>query len=123
MLINVPNLLVYFAMVSDGPTTLGLRPQNEDLHLEECSEWVQFPCFLHTNTPHKAGGYFPNHFPYFLIEESTHEWGGGVEGLGKGQGGGASSIGAGVYYTTRGDGGGGFMVWVMAVHKSLMSDV
>ena len=55
MLINAPNLLVYFAMVSDGPTTLGLRPQNENLNLEECSEWVQFPCFLHTNTQHKAG--------------------------------------------------------------------
>ena len=36
-------------MVSDGPTTLGLRPQNENLHLEECSEWVQFPYFLQTH--------------------------------------------------------------------------
>ena len=58
MLINAANLLVYFAMVSGGPTTLGLRPQNENLHLEECSEWVQFPCFLHTNTKHQAGGVF-----------------------------------------------------------------
>ena len=58
MLINAANLLVYFAMVSDGPTTLGLRPQNENLHLEECSEWVQFPCFLHTNTQHQVGGIF-----------------------------------------------------------------
>ena len=38
MLINAANRLVYFAMVSDGPTTLRLRPQNENLHLEECSE-------------------------------------------------------------------------------------
>ena len=52
---NAPNLLVYFAMVSDGPTTLGLRPQNENLHLEECSEWVQFPCFIHRNRQHQAG--------------------------------------------------------------------
>ena len=37
MLINAPNMLVYFAMVSDGPTTLGLRPQNENLQLEEYS--------------------------------------------------------------------------------------
>ena len=58
MLINAANLLIYFAMVSDGPTTLGLRPQNENLHLEECSQWVQFPCFLHTNTQHQAGGIF-----------------------------------------------------------------
>ena len=58
MLINAANLLVYFAMVCDGPTTLGLRPQNENLHLEECSEWVQFPCFLQTNTQHQAGGIF-----------------------------------------------------------------
>ena len=49
MPINAPNLLVYFARVSHGPTTLGLRPQNENLHLEECSEWVQFPCFLQTD--------------------------------------------------------------------------
>ena len=49
MLINAANLSVYFAIMSDGPTTLGLMPQNENLHLEECSEWVQFPCFLHTN--------------------------------------------------------------------------
>ena len=69
-----------------------------------------------------SGGYFPNHFPYFLMQESTHEWGGGVEGLGKGHTGGASSIG-GVYYTTTGDGGGGLMVRVMMVHKSLMSHV
>ena len=58
MLINAANLLVYFAMVSDGPTTLGLRPQKENLHLEECSEWVRFPCFLNTNTQHQAGGIF-----------------------------------------------------------------
>ena len=58
MLINAPNLLVYVAMVSDGPTTLGFRPQNENLHLEECSERVQFPCFLHTNKQPKAGGIF-----------------------------------------------------------------
>ena len=56
------------------------------------------------------------------MQESTHEWGGGVEGPGKGHGG-ASSIQGGVYYTTRGDGGGGFMVWGMMVHKSPMSDV
>ena len=31
--------------------------------------------------------------------------------------------GGGMYYITRGAGGGGFMVWVMVVHKSLMSDV
>ena len=58
MLRNVANLLVYFAMVSNGPTKLGLRPQNENLHLKKCSEWVQFPCFLHTNTQHQAGGIF-----------------------------------------------------------------
>ena len=59
------------------------------------------------------------------MQESTHEWGGGggLEGLGKGNGGGIFHWGGGVYYTTRGDGGGGFMVWVMMVHKSLMSDV
>ena len=56
MLMNAANLLVYFAMVTDGPTTLRLRPQNENLHLEEGSEWVQFPCFLHTNTQHQAEG-------------------------------------------------------------------
>ena len=50
------------------------------------------------------------------MQESTHDWG-GVEGLGKGH------MGGGGIYTTRGDGGGGFMVWVMTVHKSLMSDV
>ena len=58
MLINAANLLVCFAMVSHGPTTLGFRAQNENLHLEECSEWVQFPCFLHTNTQQPAGGIF-----------------------------------------------------------------
>ena len=58
MLINAADSLVYFAMVSDGPTMLGLRPQNENLHREECSEWVQFPCFLHTNTQHQTGGIF-----------------------------------------------------------------
>ena len=61
------------------------------------------------------------------MQESTHEWGGGggVEGLGKGHkgGGGHLPLGERVYYTTRGDGGGVFMVWVMTVHKSLMSDV
>ena len=60
-------------MVSDGPTMLGLRPQNENLNLEECSEWV-LPTHKHTT---QSGGYFPNHFPYFLIQESTHELGGG----------------------------------------------
>ena len=98
MPINAPNLMVSFAMVSDGPTTPRLRPQNENLHLEECSEWVQFPCFLHTNTQHRS---FPNHFPYFLMQESTHEWGTGVEGLGKGHRG-ASSIGGGGGTTPQG---------------------
>ena len=78
------------------------------------------PTHKHT-TP--SGGCFPNHFLYFLVQESTHESGGRVEGLGKGHRGGASSMGGGGYHTTRGDGGGGFVVWVMAVHKSLMSDV
>ena len=58
MPIHVPNLLVYGAMVSDGPTTLGLRPQNENPPLEECGEWVQFPYFLRTNAQHQAGGLF-----------------------------------------------------------------
>ena len=67
------------------------------------------------------------------MQESTHEWGGGgVEGLGKDQGGGGEPLlaggifhgrGGGGYYITRGGGGGGFMVWVMAVHKSLMPDI
>ena len=46
---NAPNLLVYFAMVSDGPTTLGMRPQNKNLHDEDCSERMHFPCFVHRN--------------------------------------------------------------------------
>ena len=58
MPVHAPNLLVYCAMVSDGPTTLGLRPQNENLHLEVCSEWLLFPYFLQTNTQHQAGGLF-----------------------------------------------------------------
>ena len=52
------HMLVYGAMVSDGPTTLGLRPPDENLHLEECGEWGQFPYFLQTNTQHLAGGLF-----------------------------------------------------------------
>ena len=58
MPIHAPNLLVYGAMVSYGPTTLGFRPQNENLHLEDCSEWVQLPYVLQTNTQHQAGGLF-----------------------------------------------------------------
>ena len=76
------------------------------------------PTHNHT-TP--SGVYFPNHFPYFLMQESTHEWGGGGRTREGPQGGGIFHW-RGVYYTTRGDGGGGLMVWVMAVHKSLMSD-
>ena len=55
--------------------------------------------------------------------------GGRVEGLGKGQRGGGIVGGGGIfhfgggYYITRGGGEGGFMVWLMAVHKRLMSDV
>ena len=55
---NAPNVLVYFTMVSNGPETLGLKPQNKNLHLEECTEWVQFPCFLHKNRQHQAGDLF-----------------------------------------------------------------
>ena len=50
------------------------------------------PTHKHT-TP--SGGYFPNHFPYFLMQESTHEWGGGgggLEGLGKGHRGGGGHL-------------------------------
>ena len=50
-------------------------------------------------------------------------WGGGGRTRKRPQGGGHLPLGGGVYYTTRGDGGAGFMVWVMAVHKDLMSDV
>ena len=58
MPIHAPDLLLCGAMVSDGPTTVVLRPQNENLDLKECSEWVQFPYFLQTNTQHQAGGLF-----------------------------------------------------------------
>ena len=85
MVLNAAIRLVYFAMVSDGPTTLGLRPENENLHLEECSEWVHFPCFLHTKNTTPSRGYFPNHFPYFRMQEST----------GRATSGGGSSIGGG----------------------------
>ena len=88
MPIHAPNLLL-----SDGPRTLGLRPQNENLHLKGCSEWVQFPYFLQTNTQHKAGGL--NHFPYFLMQESTHEWGGGGRTREGPRGGGGRTIGGG----------------------------
>ena len=67
---HAPNVLVYSAMVFDGPTTLGLRPQNENLHLEECSEWVQFPYFLKTNTQHQAG-VFSESFP-ILLDAKKH---------------------------------------------------
>ena len=58
MPMHAPNLLVDDATVCDGPTTLRLRPENENLHLEECSEWVHFPYFLQTNTQQQAGGIF-----------------------------------------------------------------
>ena len=58
MPIHAPHLLVYGAMVSDGPTRLGFRPQNENLHLKECSEWVPVLYFPQTNTQHQAGGRF-----------------------------------------------------------------
>ena len=54
------------------------------------------PTNKHT-TP--RGGSFPNHFPYFLMQESTHEWGGGgVEGLGKGERGGGPWLGGGIFH-------------------------
>ena len=58
MPIHAPDLLLCGAMVSDGPTTVVLRLQNENLDLKECSEWGQFPYFLQTNTQHQAGGLF-----------------------------------------------------------------
>ena len=51
MPIHAPNLLVYCAMVFDGPTTLGLRPQNENLHLEACSVWCGATGKLVPGTP------------------------------------------------------------------------
>ena len=78
MLINAANLLVDFAMVSDGPTPLGLRPQNENLHLKECSEWVQFPCFLHTHTQHQAGGIFRIIFHTSWCKKALTSGGGGA---------------------------------------------
>ena len=58
MPIHAPNLLIYCAMMSEGPAMLGLRPHNQNLHLEECSKWVQFPYFLQTNTQNQAGALF-----------------------------------------------------------------
>ena len=101
MLINAANLLVCFAMVFDGPTRLGLRPQNENLHLEECSEWVQFTCLVHTNTQHQAGGILGIIFHTSPCKKALMS-GGGVEGLGKGHKGGASSIGGGGCTTPQG---------------------
>ena len=99
---RAPNLFVFGAMVSDGPTVLGLRPQNENLHLDECSELVQFPYFLQTDTQHQAGRLFRIIFHTSLCRKALMS-GRGVEGLGKGQrgegaaivGGGGASIGLG----------------------------
>ena len=54
MPIHAPNMLVYFAMVCDGPTTLGLGPQNKNQHLARCSEWVRYPYLIQTNTQRQA---------------------------------------------------------------------
>ena len=94
MLTNAANLLVYFAMVSNGPTTLGLRPQNGNVHLKKCSEWVQFPCFLHTNTQHQAGDIFRSIFNTSRCQKALVSGGGGRTREGP-HGGGAPSIGGG----------------------------
>ena len=57
------------------------------------------PTHKHT-TP--SGGYCPTHFSYFLMQESIHEWGGGVEGLGKGHRGGHLPLGGGGCTTPQG---------------------
>ena len=125
MPICAPYLLVCCAMVSYGRTTLGLRPQSENLPPEGCSESVQVS-ILRTNKHTTPSGVFSESFSIL-----PREWG-GLEGLGKGQGGvrtivagGACYIGGvqrglypggGVYYITRGRRGGGSMGWAMAVH-------
>ena len=57
------------------------------------------------------------------MQESTHECGGGGGRTREGPQGGGIFHWGGVYYGTRGGGEGGFMIGVMVVHKSLMSDV
>ena len=74
------------------------------------------------------------------MQERPHEWEGGWKDWGRTRRGGeplcvwggvlpleVSNVGCppdgGVYYIVRGGGVGGFMVWVMAVHKTLMPDV
>ena len=96
----------YGAMVFDGPTTLGLRPQNENLHLEECSEWVQFPYFLQPNTQHQAAGLFRIIFHTSWCRKALMSGGGGgVEGLGKSQrGGGGEPLLAGGHIPLGGGG-------------------
>ena len=74
---HAPNLLVYGAIVYHGPTTLRLRPWNENLHLEECSEWVQFPYFIQTNTEHQAGGLFRIIFHTSSCRKALMSGGGG----------------------------------------------
>ena len=69
----------------------------------------------------QSGGYFPNHFPYFLIQESNHEWGGGVEGLGKGHRGGMFNWGGVLHH--KGGWGRGVHGLAMMVHKSRMCHV
>ena len=50
------------------------------------------PTLKHTTL---SGGYFPNHFPYFLMQESTHGWGGGGRTREGPQGGGIFHWGGG----------------------------